>query len=233
MARIGRLKSITMSRIEAFLASLERPEDILPQLAKEMAEKVKLAASAEAKALTAVKADRRRLDAAAGRIERLRKGAVLALQADDIKTARQAIAAQIKTEQELEACGRSLNLSESAHRSAENARKQLQHNLHELKARKEEILDRARTVGLRQRHSKDLTKLSADSNGSILDLVTRMETKLEETEAEIEVRSEIARTLGSTFSHERVMELEYDAEVDRRLAQLRKRLKEDAQHGQA
>jgi len=201
-------------------------------LAREMAEKVKVAASAEAKALTAVKADRRRLDAAAGRIERLGKGAMLALGADDIKTARQAIAAQIRTEQELEAFRRSLNLSESAYSSARNARKQLQHNLQELKARKEEILDRVRNVGLQQRYAKGLTKLSADTSGSILDIVTRMETKLEETEAEIEIRSEIAQTLGPAFSHERVMELEYDAEVDRRLEQLRRQLAKGAQDGQ-
>ena len=63
MGRISQLKTITKSRIEAFLASLEKPETILPQLMREMEEKLKEAARAEVKALSAVKADRRRLDA--------------------------------------------------------------------------------------------------------------------------------------------------------------------------
>ncbi|MHC4434411.1 MAG: hypothetical protein ACYTBS_21430, partial [Planctomycetota bacterium] len=78
MGRISRLKTITKSRIEAFLASLETPETVLPQLMREMAEKVKEAARAEAKALSAVKGDRRRLDAGLGKIVRFKEGAVLA-----------------------------------------------------------------------------------------------------------------------------------------------------------
>ena len=96
MGRIDRLKTVTMARIEAFLASLEKPETVLPQLVREMADAVAEAARAEAKALTAVKADRRRVDAASGRVTRFDKGANLALNAGQVDMARQAIAAQIR-----------------------------------------------------------------------------------------------------------------------------------------
>jgi hypothetical protein len=48
-----------MARIEASLASFEKPDTMPPRLVKEMADAVAEAARAQAKALTAVKADRR------------------------------------------------------------------------------------------------------------------------------------------------------------------------------
>lgn len=222
MGRIERLKTVTMARIEAFLASLERPETVVPQLVREMADKVAEAGRAEAKALTAVKADRRRLDAASGRVERLRQGATLAVKAGELDTARQAIAAQIEAEREVETCRASLQTSESAYRSATVVREQLQHQLDELRVRKEDILARVRAVRQRAK-TQDVASLQKGAGG-ILEAIARMEMKVEEEEARAQIQNQITQTLGATFQHERVVELENNAEVNRRLDELRTRV---------
>jgi len=226
MGRIERLKTVTMARIEAFLASLEKPETVLPQLVRDMADGVAEAARAEAKALTAVKADRRRLDAASGRVERLRTGATLAVQADELDTARQAIAAQIEAEREVETCRASLETSESAYQSASYVRAQLQQQLDELKGREQDILARVRLLQQRQK-TQDVASVQEDAAG-ILDAIARMEMKVEEQEAQAEIQDQIRRTLGATFQHERVVEMENDTEVNRRLEELKIRIERDS-----
>jgi len=223
MGRIDRLKSITLGRIEAFLASLEEPETLLPQLVKEMSDRVAEAARAEAKALTAVKADRRRLDAASGRVTRLREGAVLAVQAQKLDTARQAIAAQVEAERQLESFRRTLTVSESAYESAATVRKQLQELLEELNQRKQALLARVDQI----RRQQALQKLPLDRSQSLLDLIARMEAKVEADEAQLEIQDQIRQTLGAAFEHERARDLEDDAEVHRRLEALRHRLGRD------
>ena len=224
MGRISRLKTITKSRIEAFLASLETPETVLPQLMREMAEKVEEAARAEAKALSAVKADRRRLDAGLGKIVRFKEGAVLAVKANDTDTARQAIAAHIQAEKEVEKCKNDLAVSESAYNSARQVRKQLRQNLKELKLKKNDILTRSRQIRREQSLNKKWDSLSSGAGENILDMVARMEAKADETEAEIEIADEITRTLGVSFPYERVKVLESDAEVDRRLNEMKEEI---------
>ena len=225
MGRIERLKTVTMARIEAFLASLETPETVIPQLVREMADRVAEAARAEAKALTAVKADRRRLDAASGRVERLNRGATLAVEADELDTARQAIAAQIEAEREVERCRASLETSESAYQSASGVREQLQQQLDELKLRKQDLLARVRL--LRQRvKTPDVASVQEGAAG-ILDAIARREMKVEEDEARAEIQDQIRQTLGAAFQHERVVELENDDEVDRRLDEMKTRINRD------
>ncbi len=226
MGRIERLKAVTLARIEAFLALLESPETIIPQLVREMADKVAESTRAEAKALTVVKADRRRLDAASGRVERLSKGAVLAVEADELDTARQAIAAQIEAEREVDTCRAKLETSESAYQSASFVRDQLQHQLDELKLRKQDIL--ARVHLLRQRVKPHEVGSLQESTTSILETITRMEMKVEEEEAQAEIQDQIRQTLGAAFQHERVIELENDAEVNRRLDELKTRINQDS-----
>ncbi|MHC4582047.1 MAG: PspA/IM30 family protein [Planctomycetota bacterium] len=224
MGRISRLKTITKSRIEAFLASLETPETVLPQLMREMAEKAKEAARAEAKALSAVKGDRRRLDAGLGKIVRFKEGAALAVKGNDTDTARQAIAAQIQAETEVEKCRSDLAVSESAYNSARQVREQLRQNLKELKLKKNDILARSREIRREQSSNKKLESFSSRAEGNILDMVARMESKVDEAEAEIEIADEITRTLGISFPYERVKVLESDAEVDRRLNEMKEEL---------
>jgi phage shock protein A len=224
MGRISQLRTITKSRIEAFLASLETPETVLPQLMREMAEKVKEAARAEAKALSAVKGDRRRLDAGLGKIARFKEGAVLAVKASDIDTARQAIAAQVQAEREVEKCRSDLAVSESAYNSARQVREQLRQNLKELKLNKNDILARSREIRREQSWNRELPGSSSGADQNILDIVARMESKVDEAEAEIEIADEITRTLGVSFPYERVKVLESDAEVDRRLNEMKEEI---------
>ncbi len=224
MGRISRLKTITKSRIEAFLASFEKPEIILPQLIREMEEKVKEAARAETKALSAVKGDRRRLDTGLGKVVRFTEGAVLAAKANEIDTARQAIAAQIQAEREVEKCRNDLTISESAYNSAGQVRNQLRQNLKELKPKKNDILKRSKEIRREQSFNKKLDSFSSGASKNILDMVARMESKVDEAEAEIEIRDEITRTLGVNFPYERVKNLESDAQVDRRLNEIKRKI---------
>ena len=48
-----------------------------------------------------------------------------------------------------------------------------------------------------------------------------MESNVDEAEAEIEIRDEITRTLGVNFPYKRVKNLESDAQVDRRLNEIK------------
>ena len=224
MGRISRLKSITRSRIEAFLASLEEPEVILPQLIREMEDRAKEAARAEAKALSAVKGDRRRLDTGLGKVIRFKEGAVLAVEADEIDTARQAIAAQIQAEKEVEKCRNDLAISESAYNSASQVRSQFRQNLMELKLKKNNILKRSREIRSQQSFNKKLDSFSRDASRNILDVVARMESEFDEAEAEIEIKDEITRALGVSFPYERVKVLESDAEVDLRVNEMKRKI---------
>ncbi|MHC4171219.1 MAG: PspA/IM30 family protein [Planctomycetota bacterium] len=224
MGRISQLRTITKSRIEAFLASLEEPEIILPQLMREMEEKIREAARAEAKALSAVKADRRRLDAGLGKVIRFEKGAMLAVQAGETDTARQAIAAQIQAEKEVDKCRGDLAVSESAYNSANQACAQLRQNLNDLKLRKNEILNRSREIRRAQAFSNNLNSLTDRKSQSILDMVAKMEIMVDEAEAEVDLQNEITQTLGVGFPYERVRVLESDAEVDKRLKQIKEKI---------
>ncbi|KPK39962.1 MAG: hypothetical protein AMJ65_10980 [Phycisphaerae bacterium SG8_4] len=221
MGRISRLRTITKSRIEAFLASLEEPEIILPQLIREMEENLKEATRAEVKALSAVKADRKRLDAGLGKVGRFEKGATLAVKAGEIDTARQAIAAQIQAEKEVEKCKDSLANSESAYNSANQACAQLRQNLKDLRLKKDEMLSRSREIRRAQSLNKKENSLSKRKSQSILDTVARMEIMVDEAEAEVDLQNEITQTLGVSFPYERVRVLESDAEVDRRLKEMK------------
>ena len=219
MGKISSLKAITISKIEAFLARIERPKDIIPQLVKEMAQKVEQAGLAEAKSLTAVKADRRRLDGAIGKVDRFNKGAKISLQTNDQETARKAIAAQIAAERQVENCKKNLSSSESAYNSASQVRKQLQDQLKTLKSKQNEILARVKAIRLNQSKNGQVNAFKQMNN--ILETVAQMEAKVDEQEAELEIQDQITQILGIAFEHERVKELENDIEVDHRLQELK------------
>jgi phage shock protein A len=215
MKLIERLKRITMGRIEAFLDSVEKPEQILGQLIREMSEQITAAANAEAKALGAVKGSQRKFDETTGKLHRLTEGATLAAKANELELARQAIAAQIQTEQDMQKCRTNLEKAEHAYQDASDARKQLTDNLNELKQRKDELIAKSRNI--------DTQTQSLEVTGDILDTVARMEAKIDVAEAETEIRNEISKTLGLSFDEQRVKKLEHNAEVQRRLNEIIKK----------
>lgn len=222
MKRINRLLNITKARIDAFLDTLDKPEIIFPQLLKELNEQINETGKAEAKALSAVKGDRRRLDAAIGKSQRYEEGAQLAVNAGDMETARQAVAAHMHSEKEVEECRRILEISESAYHTAMQVRRQLQDSLHELKLRKDEILTRAKTAQIKTNANAVLV-----GTDGILEAVARMEAGVETSESTVEIQSKLRQTLGASFPYERIKELESNAEVDRRLEELKKKIKPD------
>ena len=222
MGKIDRLKRITMGRIEAFLDSLEKPEYILPQLLKEMGRLVTEAANAKAKALSAVKAARRRLDEANGKVFRLENGVKLAVQADDMKTARQAIAVQIQAEQETQKRRAELELAEKAYQSASAIFIQLAANLTTLKEKNTAILKQRRQQQLTEQLQEKYTQTIVKPGKDILDTIARMESKIEQQQVELEVQTELTKTLGVNFNEERVQKLERDSQVDQRLNEIKK-----------
>ncbi len=218
MGLISRLRRITMGKIEAFLDSIESPEILLPRLVEEMAEKVKLAANAEAKALTAVKSARRKLDEASGRAERMRKGASLAIKSNDSDTARKAIAAQMDAEADMERLSDSLRVTECAREDARDVRIRLSEDLEQLRSRKVELIARARAVGgIGER--KSISDLLDEGDG-VLDAVMRMEESVEQRGTEVEVQCEINRLLGGDVERYRIEDLQRDEEVQRRLNEM-------------
>jgi len=232
MGKIDRLKRVTMARIEAFLDTLEKPEFILPQLVREMAQQVQEAANAKAKSLSAVKGARRRLDEASGKVLRLENGAKLAVQTDDMNTARQAVAALIEAEKKLDRCRTELEQAEKAYQSASAVCVQLTENLAELKEKKTKILKQHRQQQLTKQLQEQYTQSVIDPGNDLFDTIARMETKIDQQQSELEIQSELTKTLGIGFREERVKKLERDAEVDRRLSELKNQTAKNDRHHQ-
>ena len=218
MGLISRLKRITIGKIESFLDSIEHPEVILPQLIEELQEKVRQAANAEAKALTAVKASHRKLDEASGRAERMRKGAELAISGADYDTARKAIAAQMEAEEQIARLTETVNTAELAHSAAREVRINLTGDLEILKIRKDEIIARARAAKQRVK----LAQVTENNSQEILDIVARMEDKVVEKETEADVIDQVNRLLGTDIDKYAIDELQRNDEIQRRLDELKK-----------
>ena len=221
MGRIARLKRITKARIEAFLDSIERPEDILPQLEKEMAQKVTEAANAEAKALSAAAGAQRKVDEATGRAIRLENGAKLAVEADDIEMSRRAIAALLDAEESVERYNRQVATAQRAYSDAKSIRKQLQQNLKDLNNRKKEILARNRRAKLGKQAIRQYEAVKPEGTDDILEMVGRMESKVDLAESQVEVQNHITQTIDITMNSKQLDRKLRDAEVDRRLGEMK------------
>jgi phage shock protein A len=189
-----------------------------------MSQQVEEAANAKAKALSAVKGARRRLDEANGKVLRLENGAKLAVRADDMETARQAIAAQIDAERNMERCRLELEQAEKAYQSATSVCTQLSANLKELKEKKTKLLKQHRQQQLAKQLQEKYTQSVIEPGSDLLDTIARVETEIEQQEIELEVQSELTKTLGVGFREERVKKLERDAEVDLRLSEIQKQI---------
>jgi len=221
MGLVARLRRLTTSRIEAFLSTVEDPEVLFPQLVKEMEGQVRAATEAEAKAMASVKGARRDLDQVKQKLERMQKGAELAVEKGDEDTAREAVSAQIDLEAEIERKEETLNRAQGALDDARAAREQIQLQLEEVRNKKEEILTRARVVR-NQKKVERTVSAPVSSAKSILDAVAQLETKVEEKEAEIEVQRDMASAGGGPSLDKRLKDLEVSSEVEERLAKLKK-----------
>jgi len=223
MGLIQRIRRLTVARIENFLNTVEDPEVIFPQLVREMEDQVRAAIDAEAKALAASKSAERDAGNTRQKLDRMLRGAEIAVEKGDDKTARDAVKAQIALESDLKVQDDAVARACRAYEDAKAARMQIEEQLNELRTKKNEIITRARVAKAQQKIEKTVSG-RVSSTSSILDAVDRMEGKVEEAEAELEIRREMEKG-GITPSLERRLdELERDSEIEKRLAELKKRI---------
>lgn len=226
MNLIKRMMRISSARIEAFLSSVEDPEVMFPQLVKEMEEQVGKASEAEAQALTALKLAERTRDTAKANVERMQAGAELAMKNSEEGTARDAISAQIDLEKALQQKTEACDRAQKVYESARATRIQIKEKLDETRAKQDEILSRAR-LAKTQKKIQQTVDSPTHSSDSILDAIERLESKVEQAEAELEVGRELAEN-GQVEAdlEQRLAQLESDQEIERRFAELKNKLSE-------
>ena len=223
MGLIQRIRRLTVARIENFLNTVEDPEVIFPQLVREMEDQVRAAVSAESKALAALKATERDAGSIRQKLNRMIRGAEIAVEKGDNETARNAVKAQIALESDLRVQDDAVTRARRAHEDARAARLQIEEQLEELRTKKNEILARARVAKTQQKIEKTVSGRSS-STASILDSVMRLESKVEEAEAELEIRRGMDKGGVTPSLERRLDELERDSEIEKRLAELKKRI---------
>ncbi len=218
---ISRLKNITVPRIRAFLETVDEPEEVFPQLVREMQRGIDDAVKAESKALAALKANQRRLDESMGRSLRLEKGAEMALRQGDETLAREALSEQIKADSAIDNQRLALAQSESALQQAHEGRLHLQALLEELKRRKKELISRARSArnfaAVYERTGK-IRKAKA----AILDEVSRMRQP-DDGNGSVSGTSGEWNAVSDRSLEGRLRALEREAEIERRLASIKSR----------
>jgi len=223
MGLIKRIRRLTLARIEDFLNTVEKPEIIFPQLVREMEDQARAAISAESKASAACKAAERDAARTRQKLDRMIRGAESAIEKGDNETARDAVRAQLVLESELKIQDDAVSRASRAYDDARSARVQIEEQLNELRNKKNEILTRARVAAAQQKIERTVSG-PVNSAASILDAVMRLEGKVEEAEAELEIRRTLDKG-GVTPSLERRLEaLERDDEIEKRLAELKKRI---------
>ncbi len=219
MGILARLHRVTVGGIEAFLKRFEDPEVILPQLIREMEAQLRSATEAEASVAASVKRAERDLEQARQRVTTLGRGAELALSEGQEQTARDALSAQVDAERAAERAQQNLDRTRQTLERATDARMQVHQQLQDLRSRKDEILARARVAKAQKKVSQSVDG-AVGSTDSILDAVARLEHGVAETESELEIRSEINGEPTASLE-QRLIELERNSEVERRLAALR------------
>ena len=223
MGLFKRLHRITVGRIEAFLSRVEDPELVFPVLIKEMQQQLEAATEAEARAVATLKGCEREVNKHAETIGRYGNGALLAIKKGDDETARHSVEAQLDAERTAEFSKKNLEVARQSVDRAKTSREQIQQQLEELRAKKDEILTRARVAKVQKKIQATVSG-SAGSSDSILDAVARLEAQVEETEAELEIQASLAGESAASPSLERTLaELDREAQIDKRLAELKEK----------
>jgi len=224
MGLFKRLHRITVGRIEAFLSRVEDPELVFPVLIKEMQEQLEAATEAEAKATVTLKSCEREVKRHDETVSRYGNGALQAIKKGDEATARESVKVQIEAEKAAELAHKNLEIARQSLDRANLNRQRIQQQLEELRAKKNEILTRARVAKV-QKKIQATVGGSAGSTDSILDAVARLEAQVEETEAELEIQASLTGEGTAGPSLERKLEeLDQEAAIEKRLAALRERV---------
>jgi len=221
MGLFKRLHRVTIGRIQSFLASVEDPEIVFPELVKEMEGQLRTATEEEARASAAVKRVQREVAQATEKVESLGAGAALAMEAGDEETARKAVTAQIDAETTLAMGHETLETLQATLDYATSCRKQIQSQLEELRSKKDEIITRSRMANARKKIQQTVTG-TVGSSDSILDAVSRLESQIEATESELEIQANlVGQATVDPSLEKRLDELGRQAEIDKRLDALR------------
>lgn len=220
MGVFTRLHRITIGTIEAFLSRFEDPEIVFPVLITEMEEQLEAAVAAEANAQANLKRFERDLAKQQALIDKYGNGASTALQKENEELARQSLEAQIQAEKALEFMQRNLDIAQGALEKAMLSRKKIGQQLDELRSKKTEILTRARIAKV-QKKIQCTVQGTSGSGDSILDSVARLEAKIEEAEAELEIHASFTGEGTRPSLEKRLEELSNEAEINRRLAALK------------
>ena len=218
MGLLSRLKDISTPKLIAFLEESDQPERLIPQLQDELIKQQKALWNAEVKSLTVVRAAQRQLEETMGRALRLQRGAELALKKGDEATTREALREQVRVENTLP-----------------KQRRQVEQT--------QQILDEVRertTITKKQiailHEKKDLLKNwaarssaqpSVDTSEPLLNQVAKMEECIHTNEVEQDARHEVNEDLRKRSLDERLLELEKNEELDRRIALLKKDIQKD------
>jgi len=223
MGFFQRLHRLTVARIEELLSTVEDPEILYPQLIREMEDKIREATVAEASAMASVKTGQREISELKIKVERMRKGSELAMGRGDEATARDALAAQIKLEADLKRREEQLPRLEQSVELARNSRKEVQSQLDEMREKKDEIVSRARMAKTQKKIHKTVHG-KAGSSRSILDTASHLETKIEESESQLEIQREMTSESGGGSLEKRLKDLEKSSDVEDRLAALKQKV---------
>jgi len=221
---LKRVKRLTMGKIDAFLDGAENPEQVFPQLVKEMRDECKKAIEAEATAVAALKRREQDYKETEAEIEKWGKRAELAVKDGDDDLARVAIEKQMAGEKRLEDETRALANARSAADRAREAREDLHNKLETLEHKRDEILARAKAARQQEQVQKVLAGVEAGSGGSILDAIARMEEKVVEAEARAGAYTEVADEVSGGDTEKKFRQLESKQTVEERLASIKEKL---------
>ncbi len=221
---LKRVQRLTMAKINAFLDGAENPEEVFPQLVKEMRDECKKAIDAEATAVAALKRRQAEYDETAAEVEKWGQRAELAVKDGDDDLARTALESQIAAERKLEAQGQALETARVAADRARQAREDLHAKLEELERKRDEILARARAAKSQEEVQRVLAGVEGGAGASILDAVARMEDQVAASEARAGAYGEVAADMSGSDTETRFRELERRQSVDERLAALKKKV---------
>lgn len=189
----------------AFLDEAEHPEQMIPQLLNELSSQQKALKNAEAKSLTAVRAAQRRLEETLGRTLRLERGAELAVKKGEEETAREALREQLKGEQIVP-------------RQREQV-EQAQKILDDVRERSSTL--KAHIALLQQKEAKLKTlpgpAVQTINTEPLLQKVAQMEERVLGEETLNEVTREVNQSMRKRSLDERLIELEKNDEIEKRL----------------
>ena len=228
---LGRITQLARANINSLIDSAEDPEKMLDQMVRDYTSGMSEAQDAVAQSignLRLMEADRREADETAG--EWGRKAAAAAAKADSLRAdspgeadrfdnlARIALKRQIDLERQSKDLGASIEQQSSVVEKLRSGLDSMAKKLEELKARRDELVARAHMAEAQTQVHDTLKAIDINDPTSE---ISRFEEKVRREEARVAGHAELAASsLDAQF--ESLDDVADDAEVETRLAELRK-----------